>query len=119
MRLFAVAAAAALGSAAASRAEEGRAEQKAGQKAAPLRPNIIFNLVDDLGWNDVSWHREGGNIIKTPYLESLANSGTKLQNYCERSRCRPVPAASCPLLRAHWRAAQTSTASARRAARRS
>ena len=118
MRLFAVAAAAVLGSAAASRAEDGRAGQKAGQKAAPLRPNIIFNLVDDLGWNDVSWHREGGNIIKTPYLESLANSGTKLQNYCERSRC-PVPAASCPLLRAHWRAAQTSTASARRAARRS
>jgi hypothetical protein len=30
--------------------------------AAPLRPNIIFNLVDDLGWNDVSWHREGLGI---------------------------------------------------------
>ena len=91
MRLFAVAAA--LGSAA-SQAEASGGAAKA-KDGAPLRPNIIFNLVDDLGWNDVSWHREGGNIVKTPYLESLANSGTKLQNYCERSRC-PLPAPALP-----------------------
>ena len=91
MRLFAVVVVA-LGSAASQAEASGGA---ATAKDAPLRPNIIFNLVDDLGWNDVSWHREGGNIVKTPYLESLANSGTKLQNYCERSR-RPVPAPALP-----------------------
>ena len=57
--------------------------------APALRPNIIFNLVDDLGWNDVSWHREGGNIVKTPYLEGLASSGTKLQNYYIYRFCSP------------------------------
>ena len=46
-------------------------------------------MQDDLGWNDVSWHREGGNIVKTPYLESLANSGTKLQNYYIYRFCSP------------------------------
>eukprot|EP01043_Picozoa_sp_COSAG02_P042459 COSAG02_NODE_3612_length_6484_cov_22.155834_2_plen_148_part_00 len=59
------------------------------ENAPALRPNIIFNLVDDLGWNDVSWHREGGNIVKTPFLESLANSGTKLQNYYIYRFCSP------------------------------
>ena len=54
---------------------------EAATAAPPLRPHVIFNLVDDLGWNDVSWHREGGNIIKTPFLESLAKGGTQLQNY--------------------------------------
>ena len=30
------------------------------------KPNIIFILADDLGWNEVSWHNR---LIKTPYLE--------------------------------------------------
>jgi arylsulfatase A-like enzyme len=34
-------------------------------------------------------HKEGGNIIQTPYLESLANSGTKLQNYYIYRFCSP------------------------------
>jgi hypothetical protein len=49
--------------------------------APPLRPHIIFIMVGDLGRNDVSWHREGSNIIKTPFLESLAEGGMQLQNY--------------------------------------
>lgn len=57
--------------------------------AAKTQPNIIFNLVDDLGWNDVSWHTKGGNKIKTPFLEQLANSGTKLENYYIYRFCSP------------------------------
>ena len=34
------------------------------------KPNIIFILADDLGWNEVSWHN---NRIKTPFLEVSAN----------------------------------------------
>ena len=52
-----------------------------GAFAASEKPNVIIIVADDLGWNDVSWHKGGGNKIKTPYLESLADSGTKLENY--------------------------------------
>jgi arylsulfatase A-like enzyme len=37
----------------------------------------------------VSWHREGGNIVKTPFLESLARSGTMLDNYYIYRFCSP------------------------------
>jgi arylsulfatase B len=57
--------------------------------APPLRPHIIFFMVGDLGRNDVSWHREGSNIIKTPFLESLAKGGTQLQNYYVYRFCSP------------------------------
>ena len=30
------------------------------------KPNIIFILADDLGWNEVSWHNKR---IKTPFME--------------------------------------------------
>ena len=37
----------------------------------------------------MSWHKGGGNKIKTPYLESLADSGTKLENYYIYRFCSP------------------------------
>ena len=30
------------------------------------KPNIIFILADDIGWNEVSWHNE---LMKTPNME--------------------------------------------------
>ena len=36
------------------------------QQCKSDKPNIIFILADDLGWNEVSWHNRN---IKTPYLE--------------------------------------------------
>ena len=45
----------------------------AGKKAKYFKnkkPNIIFVLADDIGWNEVSWHNEK---IKTPFMEVKLN----------------------------------------------
>uniref|UniRef100_T1IPA0 Sulfatase N-terminal domain-containing protein n=1 Tax=Strigamia maritima TaxID=126957 RepID=T1IPA0_STRMM len=43
------------------------------------RPNILFIMADDLGWNDVSWHNKD---IITPNLHQLATQGVILnQSY--------------------------------------
>src|SRR5437773_10862067 len=53
------------------------------------RPNILFIIADDLGWNDVGWH---GSEIKTPNLDKLVAGGVNLaRNYvyptCSPTRC--------------------------------
>jgi len=43
---------------------------------AQKKPNIVFLLIDDLGFNDVSWHNPE---VIMPNLESLANNATHLK----------------------------------------
>ena len=56
--------------------------------ASSNRPNIIFFLADDLGWNDVSYH--GSAQIPTPTLDRLARSGVRLSNYYVNPVCSPT-----------------------------
>jgi arylsulfatase A-like enzyme len=57
--------------------------------AEPTKPNILFIVSDDQGWNDVGY-RSGK--IHTPNIDKLANGGVKLEHhyvlpYCSPTRC--------------------------------
>lgn len=60
-----------------------------GAETSP-RPNIVYLLADDLGWADVGFH---GGKIRTPNIDKLAASGTRLEQYYVQSLCSPTRAA--------------------------
>ena len=51
-------------------------------------PNIVFLLVDDLGWTDL--HCYGSNYYETPNIDQLANDGMRFTNaYAACPVCSP------------------------------
>ncbi|XP_050343294.1 arylsulfatase B-like isoform X2 [Nymphalis io] len=52
------------------------------------RPNILFIMVDDMGWNDVSYH--GSDQIMTPNIDTLATQSVILQQYYSEAICTPA-----------------------------
>ncbi len=65
----------------------------------PLKPNIIFILVDDLGWGDLGFQFQNQRAklnnrsepwLKTPNLDKMALQGVQMPNhYCPAPVCAP------------------------------
>ncbi|KAK7098575.1 hypothetical protein V1264_002834 [Littorina saxatilis] len=58
----------------------------AGNAAASQKPNIIFFVADDLGWNDVGWHNPS---MLTPNLNRYAAQGVILNSSYVQYFCSP------------------------------
>lgn len=57
--------------------------------ARPRRPNVLFILVDDLGWGDLSIY--GQTNYQTPNLDRLAKEGARFTNaYAAQTVCTPT-----------------------------
>src|SRR5262245_9884486 len=54
--------------------------------AADAKPNIVFILVDNVGWGD--WSVYGGTTA-TPHIDKLASEGIRLNNYNVEVQCTP------------------------------
>ncbi len=50
------------------------------------KPNILFILVDDMGWSDIGCY---GGEVKTPHLNKLANEGMRFTGMHNTSKCFP------------------------------
>ena len=70
--------------------------QEEERRAAPSKPNFVFVLIDDTGFNDLGYNNRSehspGRIL-TPNLDRLADEGVKLDNYYVQSICSPSRAA--------------------------
>lgn len=52
------------------------------------RPNFIFFITDDIGWNDLGCY--GNEFVKTPHLDAMAERGVRFnQAYLTISSCSP------------------------------
>lgn len=58
---------------------------------AGVKPNIVFILMDDLGYSDCGF--SGGKEIKTPHLDNLAGGGAVLESLYVQPVCSPTRAA--------------------------
>merc|ERR1712215_603714 len=57
------------------------------------KPNIIYILVDDVGWADFNYNIDGQSPIPTPNIDKLAGEGLKLKSHYVHSTCTPSRAA--------------------------
>ncbi|MDX8339639.1 sulfatase-like hydrolase/transferase [Draconibacterium sp. IB214405] len=61
----------------------GNAQQRINKETKP--PNIVFILLDDLGYGDLSC--QGGKDIYTPNIDNLFEEGIKFNNFYANSPC--------------------------------
>ena len=61
--------------------------------APPKAPNIIFILLDDLGYAQLGCYGGLGGRIRTPNMDRLANEGLRYRNFHTTALCSPTRAA--------------------------
>jgi len=54
------------------------------------KPNIVYILVDNWGWGDVSIQ---GSTIPTPQIDNLASEGMRFTNFNVQNQCTPTRSA--------------------------
>src|SRR5215213_4911455 len=60
--------------------------------AAPPRTNVVFILIDDLGWTDLGCY--GSDLYRTPHIDRLARDGVRFTSaYSACCVCSPTRAA--------------------------
>ena len=68
--------------------------------AADKKPNILFIVADDLGYNDLGF--QGCKDVPTPNIDALAVSGVRFSNgYVSGPYCSPTRAGLLKIGRAH------------------
>eukprot|EP01084_Bolivina_argentea_P227479 384171_1 len=53
------------------------------------KPNILFILADDLGWANVQYHNDNGEV-KTPNINYLVKNGLELNRHYVHYVCSPT-----------------------------
>ncbi len=67
------------------------AQQK--KEEEPIKPNLVFILVDDLGWADVQYNFPE-SFYETPNIDRMAEEGVRFtQAYSAHPVCSPTRAA--------------------------
>jgi arylsulfatase len=64
-------------------------KKKAVAPPAPVRPNIVLIMADDLGFSDIGSY---GSEIQTPNLDKLAAEGLRFRQFYNNSICAPTRA---------------------------
>jgi hypothetical protein len=54
------------------------------------RPNIVYILVDNWGWGDISVQ---GSTLQTPNIDQFASEGFRLTNFNVQNQCTPTRSA--------------------------
>ncbi|GHC50931.1 N-acetylgalactosamine-6-sulfatase [Roseibacillus persicicus] len=60
-------------------------------EVAGSRPNIVFMLSDDMGWNEPGFN--GGDAFHTPHIDKLRKEGTSYTRFYVHAVCAPTRAA--------------------------
>ncbi len=55
------------------------------------KPNVILILTDDQGWGDI--HSHGNDLLSTPWMDKLADSGARFDHFYVSPLCAPTRAA--------------------------
>jgi arylsulfatase B len=53
-------------------------------------PNIVIILIDDVGWNDLSYNTKNLSQISTPNIDKLSKTGIRLKNHYVQTTCTPT-----------------------------